>query len=413
MNRARLLFLLIALVATGCGSRSSPVTESPTGDLEITFDGDGVVVVSFSTGQPAFARVAYGTRSNTYTHFAYSGDAASSDHSIRLIGASSPDTYYIRGEAQSADGTDTFISDEQSVIVEAATNVTLMLVTAIDVGWGDAIFVMTPNGTTILCDTGKRAYTVSSVIPYVQDEVGVYDIDYLTVSHCHSDHMEGIPDVLDNFSVGLFLDVPSVSADAQYNYTTVIDAVTGAGVPVDTIYAGETDASNPDALAWDPGVRVAVFNSGNDGVSTDPNNDSIVLKLTYGTVDVLLTGDARAYVESQILDAFGAGAVDVEVEKVPHHAVNASLDNSQAFIDAASPRVALVSANLGENSGSENTTILSRFRSVGADYYLTDNALPNSTPSASDVYRSHLRLITDGTAFEVVIDEPDTPALAR
>ncbi len=103
-------------------------------------------------------------------------------------------------------------------------------------------------------------------------------------------------------------------------------------------------------------------------LSGDSNIDSIVLRLTCGSVDVLFTGDAETPSETSML---GAGVVtDIEVLKVGHHGSNSS--SSLPFLQTLQPEVAVISAGLNNQYGHPHADTLTRLASVGASPVYTD-----------------------------------------
>jgi competence protein ComEC len=116
----------------------------------------------------------------------------------------------------------------------------------------------------------------------------------------------------------------------------------------------------------------------------DMNNASIVLRLTYGEISVLLTGDAETEEEAWMI-AQGS-ALDAQILKVSHHGSNTA--SSAAFLDRVRPEVALISCSADNQYGHPHREILDRLSDYGADVYRTDQD-------------GTIEVITDGTTYWV------------
>jgi competence protein ComEC len=98
------------------------------------------------------------------------------------------------------------------------------------------------------------------------------------------------------------------------------------------------------------------------------NDDSVVLRVRYGDVELLLTGDAGAEFERTLSDA--AGLAPIRVLKAGHHGSRTS--SAAAFVEAYRPHAALVSVGRGNLFGHPAPAVLARFRAIGAEVFRTD-----------------------------------------
>jgi competence protein ComEC len=103
------------------------------------------------------------------------------------------------------------------------------------------------------------------------------------------------------------------------------------------------------------------------GTRSDPNNNSLVLRATVGSVSLLLTGDAENPAQLGLL---GSGArLRSDVLKVPHHG---SAYSESAFLDAVDPAVALIEVGAGNDYGHPNPGVVAHLRRGGARVLRTD-----------------------------------------
>jgi len=224
-----------------------------------------------------------------------------------------------------------------------------------DIGQGDAALVQSPDGATILIDGGPDEDQVAIDLA----ALGVKRLDAVVATHPHADHLEGLPKVLARFPVGVVLepgcDEPSPS------YEAFLDAVADEGLPVrfprtgDVVQVGgiRLDVLAPDACA--------------SGTNSDPNNDSLVFRLSYAGDSVLFTGDAE--VESQQLMLDEQATLQAPVMKVPHHGGDTSLPE---FFQAVHPQVAVVSVGQPNDYGHPVPSVIETIQGTGAQVFRTD-----------------------------------------
>jgi competence protein ComEC len=202
-----------------------------------------------------------------------------------------------------------------------------LTVTFFDVGQGDSALVRSPGGADILIDGGPEAEEVAGKLA----ALGVRRIDLMVATHPHADHVAGLPAVLARFPVGLIVD-PGCHGDSPF-YAEFLRAVRASGVPF----------RHPR-----PGVELRVADVELDvlgplhcylGTDSDPNNDSMVLRVSDGPASVMFPGDAEQPAQQEILER-EPGELPSLVLKVPHHGGATSLE---PFIAAIHALVAVVS----------------------------------------------------------------------
>ena len=248
----------------------------------------------------------------------------------------------------------------------------MMEVTAIDVGQGDSIFIVGPDGSTMLLDAGgpvggvTEAAEATSRFDIGEEVVSPYlwsrrfrRLDVLALSHAHGDHMGGMPAVMRNFRPRELWVSIDPNSDA---YRALLSEAKDLGVQVRHFYAG-------DQLAWG-GTQVTILapETGYSNSREPVNNDSLVMRMQYGKSSVLLEGDAEAPSEREML---AHGRVDpVTLLKVGHHGSRTS--TTQEFLDAAAPKDAVVSVGRGNTFGHPRYEVIERIAEARIKLYRTD-----------------------------------------
>jgi competence protein ComEC len=240
-----------------------------------------------------------------------------------------------------------------------------MEVTAIDVGQGDSILVVTPNGQTLLVDSGGPIGPGGSQLDFGEDVVspylwerGISHLDAVAISHGHSDHMGGMSAVVRNFHpkelwVGLL--PPSHALE------DLISTSQAYGVNVVRRWEGDTFDFG--------GTDVRVLFPPRDWPAGDKpqNSDSMVLNLSYGQSSLLLEGDAQKRTERRICVVEHPKA---SLLKVGHHgSANAT---TQELVDTARPEFAVISVGSGNSFGLPRYETLARLAAAGTRVYRTD-----------------------------------------
>ena len=246
-------------------------------------------------------------------------------------------------------------------------------VTFLDVGHGDASFIRFPQGSTMLIDGGgsyRDDFDVGErvVAPFLWYQ-GIRRVDYVVATHPHPDHAKGLGVILRDFRVRQFWDngtqVSSQwygdirrQAEARRLYRDVV----GDGPTAVTIDGVDLELLHPLAAFQLPMKRRGSTEDAGE------NNRSLVLKLTYGTISVLFTGDIEREAESFLLQT--GHDLRATILKVPHHGSRTS--SSEAFVRAVNPSVAVISMQRDSRFGHPHPAVVARYKALGARVFRTD-----------------------------------------
>jgi competence protein ComEC len=233
----------------------------------------------------------------------------------------------------------------------------------INVGQSVSTLVVGPTGETILIDTGHYNDDGEYVIDYLQRQ-DIDRIDYLVTSHNDADHIGGNAAVIEHFEteadgVGAVYD-PGIAASTA-TYGEYLDAIERHDV---TLY----EARAGDSIPFD-GVETEVLGPPEPYVDgEDRNENSIVLRLSYGSTSFLYTGDAEGDAERRLVEEYGSG-LDSTVYKAGHHGSSSS--SSETLLDAVDPKAAVVSSAYDSQYGHPHDEVLEAFSERSIPTYWT------------------------------------------
>lgn len=222
-----------------------------------------------------------------------------------------------------------------------------LMVSFLDVGQGDAIFIQSPTGNQVLIDGGPNRRVVSElgkVMPF-----GDRSLDMLVITNPDKDHYGGFLDVLSMYAVGAVLD--SGVKKENVSYQELRRELLEQNIPLRYARRGER-------YELGGGAVLTILYPDRD-VSRETSNDgSIVARLSYGETDLLLMGDATSKVERILLAKEGDGlsSLDSELLKVGHHGSRTS--TSFAFLEKVSPTEAVISLGASNTYGHPHKEVL-------------------------------------------------------
>lgn len=239
--------------------------------------------------------------------------------------------------------------------------------TMLDVGQGEALLVVGPEGSTMLIDTGGLGgYSSASrldtgeeiVAPYLWER-GIRRLDLLVLSHFDFDHAGGASSILRAFRPRELWTPAPVEGHALAQEVAAV--AKECGVPVVVKGAG-------DRVQMD-GVEITVLHPGPlTFMAGGSNESSLVLQLRYGESTMLLTGDLGRREELQLLTLGDVPRADVL--KVAHHGSGTS--TSDAWVQRVQPSIALISAGWLNPFRHPNASVVERLERYKAAVWRTD-----------------------------------------
>jgi len=235
--------------------------------------------------------------------------------------------------------------------------------TFIDVGQGESVLVEFPGRKKMLIDGGghpEGTFDMGEqvVSPFLWDK-GIKKIDYLVLTHAHPDHLNGLKAVARNFKIGEYWESFSpLESDPYKEFKRLLPS----SVSHKRLFR---DHSHQERK-----VRIEVLHpeKGETHVYTINNNQSLVLRISYNQVSLLLPGDIEIDAEKKILEH--STQIKSQVLKSPHHGSYSS--SSKAFLDRVSPEIVVISVGEGNRYGFPDQKILEIYKKMGAKVYRTD-----------------------------------------
>ena len=234
----------------------------------------------------------------------------------------------------------------------------------IDVGQADAALIRTPDGETIVIDTGDWRQDGSGVIEYLEAH-DVDRIDHLIGTHGHADHIGGHAAIIEHYETerdGIGAVYDSGVPHTSQTYERYLDAVEEYDVELFVVEEGDElpiDDANVSGLVVNPPA-------GDSGSDLHFNSVSIVFE--FGDVRYLTTGDAETDAESRMIEAW-ADELDADIYQAGHHGSTTS--STPPFLDTVAPEVAIISSNFDSQYGHPHDEILEAFAEREIETYWT------------------------------------------
>ena len=242
--------------------------------------------------------------------------------------------------------------------------------TFIDVGHGDSILIEFPKGKRMLIDGGglheDRFDIGKNVIAPLLWGKKIRRMDILALTHPDPDHLKGLNFIASQFSIGQFWDNGFQTASEPYLQLKKI-------LKEKQIKTLSLNGETPPQVI--NGVEISFLNPPAREASQrkvqnlrDVNNSSLVMKLRFKNVSVLLTGDIGKEAEEQILRR--GDPLKADILKIPHHGSSSS--SSPFFLERVKPTYAILSVGERNIGRLPHPEVLKRYSQLGISLFRTD-----------------------------------------
>lgn len=246
----------------------------------------------------------------------------------------------------------------------------------IDVGQGDST-LLEFDGFSMLIDAGN--WNSKEAVDYLKQQE-IKDIDIVVGTHPDADHIGQLAQVIGEFEVGEVW--MSGNTSSSNTFLSVLQAIEASGSEYVEPRSGDV---------FDVGsMQIEVLYP--DELTGAANEESVSLKMTYGDVRFVFTGDAGIKQEQEMIDS--GMDLDAEILHLGHHGSNTS--TSPAFLEAVAPEVAIYSAGADNSYGHPHAEVIAAAENAGANVYGTDI---NGT----------ILVETDGKSYNVEIQQEGVP----
>lgn len=251
----------------------------------------------------------------------------------------------------------------------------------LDVGQGDSELIQFA-GKNILIDGGESDMG-SRVVSYLQG-YNVTRLDLVVATHPHSDHIGGLAAVLKAFPTEHVID--SVQTYSSQTYENLLNLIEMKNINYTVVRRGQK-------INLDPRLQITVLNPPAEPVDDNVNDNSVVLRLTYGNISFLFMGDAEAPAEKSMLssglDLFGS------ILKAGHH--GSSTSSSPEFLSAVDPDVKIIEVGAGNDYHHPSQKTLNALMHTGAH-------IERSAVFRTDL-NGNIDITTDGNSYFVTIEK--------
>lgn len=233
----------------------------------------------------------------------------------------------------------------------------------LDVGQGDAVFIKSPSGKTMLIDAGPQNNVLKPLSK--QFLFRKKHINILLATHPDADHVGGFVPILKNYKVDGFIE----SAYQKDNQTLAqIESLVNEKIKNHII------ATEGTVIDLGSGVSFKILAPNDSELNGDSNNASIIGKLVYGNNSFLLTGDASVSNEIRLVKDYssassGQVSLKSDVLKLGHHGSRTS--SSIEFLEAVNPGLAIISAGKNNRYGHPHPEVLNRLNYLKIPYLST------------------------------------------
>lgn len=247
------------------------------------------------------------------------------------------------------------LSSQASIPIEERLEIHFL-----DISQGDSVLIKTPSHQKILIDGGPDM----SILDQLGQNLQFFDrkIDIMILTHAHSDHINGLIEVIRRYDVGRIYYTGVVHPSPAY--FEWIEVIKRFNVPMEIV-------KEQRILKLNDNLRLEFlypFENISETEFDELNNASIVNKLIYKDKEFLFMGDAEAEVEQDLLQA----GIDLEsdVIKIGHHGSSSS--STEEFLNAVDPKYAIIQCGADNAFGHPHLSVIRRLERLGINIFRND-----------------------------------------
>ena len=227
-------------------------------------------------------------------------------------------------------------------------------ITVLDVGQGQCI-VLHSGGRTALIDCGGNEGNAGDIAADHLQTLGISTLDLLILTHCHDDHANGVPELLERMEVSALV-LPAVREDESAYREEILQSAQSKQTEITLLEQNR-------AITFGESTLTLYAPLGAGGT----NEEGLFVLASCEDFDLLITGDANSFSESLLVKY--AQLPDIEVLAAGHHGSRHS--TSEVLLDAVTPETCLISSGYNTYGHPADET-LARLAARGIDIYRTD-----------------------------------------
>ncbi|MGH7203287.1 MAG: ComEC/Rec2 family competence protein [Candidatus Levyibacteriota bacterium] len=249
-----------------------------------------------------------------------------------------------------------------------------------DVGQGDAILIVTPTNKHILNDGGPDQKVMDCLarhMPFWENS-----IDLMILTHPHADHFFGMFEVLQKYQVKAFATEDLMNKTRGYE--EFLKLLSQKQVPQRRVYAGDKWRVGQVSLhIVGPTEEYLSQTSPGGTIGESKEFASVITEISYGSFNVLLTGDSQASGLDNALNNINSNLI---VLQSPHHGSTTGLNAS--VLQALAPQVAVISVGAHNKYGHPSPQTLDLYKTYGIPYHRTDQ-------------EGDVEIVSDGKSWQI------------